>query len=92
MIQAEPIKTYRGTWDELMRRRAEFAPDAVLEMKVYVPQVDQENQELIGLLQSWRTEDVTDDPQELKQRDAETKELLANLQASRLALPDSEAT
>lgn len=83
-VQAEPTKIYRGTWDELMRRRDEFAPDAVLEMKVYAPPIDQENQELIGLLQAWRDEDATDDPQELEQRDAETKELLANLQASRL--------
>lgn len=74
-----------------MRRRDEFAPDAVLEVKVYAPQIDQENQELIGLLQSWRDEDATDDPQEMQQRDAYTHELLASLQASRLALPDLEA-
>lgn len=91
MIQTEPAKVYRGTWDELMRRRDEFAPDAVLEVKVYAPQIDQENQELIGLLQSWREEDTTDDPDEMQQRDAETTELLTNLQASRLAPPDSEA-
>ncbi len=90
MIQTEPTKVYRGTWDELMRRRDEFAPNAVLEMKVYAPQIDQENQELISLLQSWREEDATDAPQEMQQRDVETQELLSNLQASRLALPDSE--
>lgn len=94
MIQTQPAKIYRGTWDELMRRRDEFAPDAVLEVKVYAPQIDQkidqENQELISLLQSWREEDATDDPQEMQQRDIETQELLTNLQASRLALPDLE--
>ncbi len=92
-VQTEPAKIYRGTWDELMRRRDEFAPDAVLEVKVYAPQIeqkiDQENQELIGLLQSWREEDATDDPQEMQQRDVETQELLTNLQASRLALPNT---
>ena len=90
MIEANPTKTYRGTWDELMRRRDEFAPDAVLEVRVYAPQVDQENQALISLLHSWREEDATDDPQELQQRDADTQELLANLQASRLTLPEPE--
>ncbi len=90
MIQTEPAKIYRGTWDELMRRRDEFAPDAVLEVKVYAPEIDQENQELIRLLQSWREEDASDDPQELEQRDAETRELMENLAASRMAVPESE--
>ena len=91
MIKDTPTKTYRGTWDELMTRRAEFAPDAVLELKVYAPQIDQENQEIISLLQSWREEDKSDDPQELELRDTETQQLLTDLQASRLALPEMEA-
>ena len=76
MLQSQPIKTYRVTWDELMSRRSEIAPDAVLEVSVYepetAPQVDQENQALINLLHSWREEDATDDVQELERRDAET--------------------
>jgi hypothetical protein len=95
MIQSRPIKTYRGTWEELMRHRSEIAPDAVLEVKVYepetVPQTDEENQALIDLLQLWREEDATDDLQELERRDAETNALMGHLQASRLSLREPEA-
>ena len=95
MLQSQPVKTYRVTWDELMRHRSEIAPDAMLEVRVYepetTPQVDEENQALIYLLQSWREEDATDDPQELERRDAETNDLLANLQAGRLSLRGPEA-
>jgi len=95
MLQSQPIKTYRLTWDELMSRRSEIAPGAVLEVKVYAPeaapQIDQENQALINLLHSWRQEDATDDPQELERRDAETDALMSNLQASRLSLRGPEA-
>jgi len=95
MLQSQPIKTYRLTWDELMSRRSEIAPGAVLEVKVYAPeaapQIDQENQALINLLHSWRQEDATDDPQELERRDAETDALMSNLQAGRLSLRGPEA-
>lgn len=95
MLQTEPTKTYRGTWDELMSRRHEIAPDAVLEVKVYepetVPQADEENQALINLLRSWREEDATDDPQELERRDADTNALMSSLQSSRLSLREPEA-
>lgn len=95
MSLSQPIKTYRGTWDELMSRRSEIAPNAVLEVKVYQPepahQVDEENQALINLLRSWREEDVTDDTQELERRDAETRILMNNLQANRLSLREPRA-
>lgn len=90
MIQTEPAKVYRGTWDELMRRRDEFAPGAVLEMKVLTPVVSEKNAAAIALLQSWIEEDAVGTPEEMLQRDIETAELMANLQASRLALPDAE--
>lgn len=90
MLQTQPTKTYRVAWDELMSRRHEIAPDAVLEVKVYepetVPQVDEENQALINLLRSWREEDATDDPQELERRDADTNALMSSLRAGRLSL------
>jgi hypothetical protein len=95
MLQSQPTKTYRVTWDELMSHRSEIAPGAVLEVRVYepeaAPQADPENQALINLLQSWREEDATDDPQELERRDAETNALMTNLQASRLLLRGPEA-
>ena len=95
MSQSQPLKTYRVTWEELMSRRSEIAPDSVLEVKVYepeaAPQADRENQALINLLHSWREEDAADDPQELERRDAETNALMSNLQASRLSLRGPEA-
>ena len=93
-MHRQPVKTYRGTWDELMSHRNEIASDAVLEVKVYnpeaIPQVDQENQALIDLLHAWREEDATDDTQELERRDVETDDLMKNLQASRLSLSGLE--
>ena len=87
MLQSEPVKTLRLTWDELMRRPDEIAPDDVLEVRIFKPKapptVDAENQALIHLLDSWREEDATDDPAELERRDAENSELLRNLHASR---------
>lgn len=95
MLQSQPIRTYRVTWEELMSHRSEIAPGAVLEVSVYepeaAPQADEENQALINLLQSWREEDATDDPQELERRDAETNALMSNLQADRLSLRGPEA-
>lgn len=95
MLQSQPVKTYRVTWEELMSRRSEIAPGAVLEVSVYepetAPRADPENQALINLLHSWREEDATDDPQELERRDAETDTLMSNLQASRLSLREPEA-
>lgn len=38
MMQSQPVKTYRVTWDELMRHRSEIAPGAVLEVRVYEPE------------------------------------------------------
>lgn len=95
MSLSQPIKTYRVSWDELMSRRSEIAPDAVLEVKVYqpepAPQIDAENQALINLLRSWREEDTTSDLQDMERRDAETTALMSNLQASRLSLRELEA-
>lgn len=83
-VQTEPTKVYRGTWDELMRRRDEFAPDAVLEMKVLTPVVSEKNAAAIALLQSWIEEDATDDPEKLRRADAEIAELMDNLNQNRL--------
>ncbi len=95
MSLSQPIKTYRVSWDELMSRRSEIAPDAVLEVKVYQPepalQIDEENQALINLLRSWREEDATGDLEEMERRDAETTTLMSNLQANRLSLREPEA-
>ena len=95
MNQSQPTKTYHVTWDELMSRRSEIAPGAVLEVKVYepeaAPQADPENQALINLLQSWREEDASNDPQELERRDVETSTLMSSLQANRLSLREPEA-
>jgi hypothetical protein len=95
MLQSQPSRTYRVTWDELMRHSNEIVPGAVLEVKVFEPEhepiVDQENQALIALLHAWREEDATDDPRELERRDTETDALMRNLQASRLSLRTPEA-
>ncbi len=90
MIKATPTKTYRGTWDELMTHRAEFAPDAVLEVSVYAPKViespviSEKNAAAIALLQSWIEEDHTDDPEERRIAAAEIAELCDNLNKNRV--------
>jgi hypothetical protein len=88
MIQSRPIKTYRGTWEELMRHRSEIAPDAVLEVKVYEPEaappVSTKNAAAIALLQSWLNEEKTDDPEEIRQADADVNEFMENLNRNRI--------
>ena len=94
MSPRQPMKTYRLTWDELMSRRSEIAPNAVLEVSVYQPEPaaleDSENRALISLLQAWREEDATEDTQQRQRWEAETKELMENLQGSRLSLRGQE--
>ena len=94
MPLSQPLQTYRLTWEELMSRRGEIAPDAVLEVKVYRPeppaQIDSENQALIALLQSWREEDAAPDPEQLERWNIETKALMDNLQESRISLRGQE--
>jgi hypothetical protein len=49
------------------------------------PALAPENAAAIALLDSWRDEDFTDDPNELAQRDADLQELKAGLNANRTA-------
>jgi len=88
MLQTEPTKTYRGTWDELMSRRHEIAPDAVLEVKVYEPEtpetVSAKNAAAIAYLKQRMAEEVTDDPEEIRQSEANLAELLHNLNRNRI--------
>lgn len=91
MIQAEPAKIYRGTWDELMRRRDEFAPDAVLEVSVYSPRaeaappvISEKSAAAIAFLESWIKKDFTDDPEELRKAAAEIADLQDNLNKNRV--------
>ena len=36
---AEPIKTFRGTWDEVVSHRDEIPEGAIVEVRVYVPKL-----------------------------------------------------
>lgn len=37
MLDSQPTKTYRGTWEEIASHRHEIPAGAVLEVKVYEP-------------------------------------------------------
>ena len=84
----EPTKTYRVTWDELMSRRSEIAPGAVLEVKVYEPEtpatVSAKNAAAIAYLKQRLAEEATDDPEEIRQSEADLAELLHNLNRNRI--------
>ena len=90
MLQTEPVKTYRLTWDELMSRRSEIASDAVLEVKVYKPEaapqaetkLTAETDPGIALLESWIAAAPTD-PEEIRQAQADRNEFLQNLNRNR---------
>lgn len=88
MLQTEPVKTYRLTWDELMSRRSEIAPDAVLEVRVYEPEILAEisakNAAAIAYLKQRIAEEATDDPEEIRKADAEVQELMENLNRNRI--------
>ncbi len=85
MSTTQPTKTYRVTWDELMRRRDEIAPDAMLEVRVYPPEVRRtaKNDAAIALLESWIAAAPTD-PEEIRQADAEAQELMDSLNRNRI--------
>ena len=88
MLQTEPVKTYRVTWDELMSRRSEIAPDAMLEVSVYEPetpaQVSAKNAAAIAYLKQRIAEDAPEDPEEIRKADAEVQELIENLNRNRV--------
>lgn len=88
MLQSEPTKTYRVTWDELMSRRGEIAPDAVLEVKVYEPEapvkISAKNAAAIAYLKQRIAEDATDDTEEIRKADAEVQEFMENLNRNRI--------
>ncbi len=88
MNQSQPTKTYRVTWDELMSRRSEIAPDAVLEVRVYepeaMPEVTAKNAAAIAYLRQRIAEEATDDPEEIREADAEVNELIMNLNRNRV--------
>ena len=66
MSQSQPVKTYRVTWEELMRRRSEIAPNAVLEVKVYEPEAPVKisaKNAAIAYLKQRTAEDATENPE-----------------------------
>lgn len=91
MLQSQPVKTYRVTWEELMSRRSEIAPDAVLEVRVYEPEAaPQAETKLtaktdpgIALLESWIAAAPTD-PEEIRLAQAEREEFMQNLNRNRI--------
>ena len=88
MVQAQPSKTYRVTWDELMSRRNEIASGPVLEVSVYepetTPKVSAKNAAAIAYLKQRIAKDATDDPEEIRKADAEVQELMENLNRNRV--------
>ena len=88
MLQSQPVKTYRVTWEELMSRRSEIAPDAVLEVRVYepeaAPKVSAKNTAAIAYLKQRIAEDATEDPEEIRKADAEVQELMESLNRNRI--------
>ena len=88
MNQNQPTKTYRVTWDELMSRRSEIAPGAVLEVKVYEPEpepkISSKNAAAVAQLRAWAQEEATDDPEEIRLAQANLDELMYNLNKNRI--------
>lgn len=48
------------------------------------PQISAKNAAAIAQLQAWKEEEFTDDPEELRQADADLNELLQNLNKNRI--------
>ena len=88
MDQSQPTKTYRVTWDELMIRRGEIAPGAVLEVRVYEPEarpeVSAKNAAAIAYLKQRIAEEATNNSEEIRKADAEVNELMGNLNRNRI--------
>ena len=60
----------------------EHLPPAPAE--VNAPKISAKNAAAIAQLQTWREEEFTDDPEELRQADADLHELLQNLNKNRI--------
>ena len=88
MDQSQPTKTHRVTWDELMSRRSEIAPGAVLEVKVYEPEarpeVSAKNAAAIAYLKQRIAEESTNNLEEIRTANAEVNELIGNLNRNRI--------
>jgi hypothetical protein len=41
MLEAQPTKTFRGTWDEILTHQDEIPSGSVIELRVFEPNVDE---------------------------------------------------
>jgi hypothetical protein len=93
----KPIKTLRGTWEEILAHRDEIPRSSVVEVKVYaLPPGSEKETPTMKLMRSWLEEDATDDPEEIKIAEEELREFKRNMNAprkesgARLLYPEEE--
>ena len=63
-ITRPPVKTLRGTWDQILARKDEISKDSLVEMSVYdiMPPIMTPT---MLLMKSWLEQDATSDPDEI---------------------------
>jgi hypothetical protein len=85
-----PITTYRGTFDEIASHKDELPPGAILELRIFTPQLDVSVMDFpptgraAAYLQRRLDTEATDDPEINRKADEGFEELKRNLNEERL--------
>jgi hypothetical protein len=94
--EPKPSLTLRGTRDEIVAQASDIPPGAELEVRVFDAKPDPTSDPTLLLLQSWLSEDSTDDPNELAAAEADlvefkrTMNLPRKASGARLLFPEVE--
>jgi hypothetical protein len=92
----EPIKTLRGTWEQVREMSREIPASSEVEIRIYEPKRSTPTPTMT-LLQSWLDEDATDDPDDIRVAEQELTEFKRNMNqprkaaGARLLYPEAEA-
>ena len=79
-----PIKTFRGTWDEIVAHSDEIPKTSEIELRVFAAKPQHETATM-ALMKAWLEEDATDDPEEIRQAEEELREFKHNMNLPRKA-------
>lgn len=84
MIQsnAQPIKTYTGTWDEVLAHRDEIPKTSEVEVRVFEAKSSLQDEPSLALLESWLTAAPTE-PEAIHEAEADLREFKRNLNLPR---------
>ena len=78
----QPIRTYRGTWDEVLAHSDEIPRTSEVEVRVFESSRTIDDDPTISLLESWIAEAPTD-PTEIREAEEDLREFKRNMNLPR---------